>query len=213
MPLGVDLNSEPAFLESAVLSSVHYIQFGRCYTRSVRKSIRIVGVSLLIVSAMAWRVTAFQRGNSGTTSPPTEESLETSAAKFVKILKDKDINGLASEFSKNGVYLGVDSDKLPYKQAVKSLNEKSGVYHVFFETELVNGKRDPGAMVCLRDQLTEAKSIKVHVNIATEKGKIYGTVTISAVGNPIFGDQGDAFCDVVYARENGEWKITSVQYV
>ena len=45
----------------------------------------------------------------------------------------------------------------PYEQTVKSLNEKSGVYHVFFETELMNGKRDPGTDGLLRDQLIEAQ--------------------------------------------------------
>jgi hypothetical protein len=175
--------------------------------------LRIAGISLAITLTTAWCIGAIQRGNSAPTSSPTQESLESSAAKFTKILKDKDISGLAAELSRNGVYLGIDSGKFSYEQVVKSLSQKGEFYYVFFETRLFNGKRDPHRMRSLRDQLIEAKSIKVHANIATEKGKIYGRVTISAIANPIFGDSGDAFCDVVYTRENGEWKIMNVEYL
>jgi hypothetical protein len=179
----------------------------------VYKSLRVLALPLLTVLLTTWCVGATQRGDSVAASAPTQESLEASAAKFIKILRDKDVSGLASEFSRGGVYLGVDSTKQSYKTVVKSLTEKSGVYYVFFETELLNGKRDPGAVVSLRDHLIEAKSIKVHANIETEKGKIYGFVTIFAIGNPIFGDRGDDFCDVVYVREDNEWKIMNVEYL
>jgi hypothetical protein len=179
----------------------------------LRKSVRVLGLPSLIILASAWCIGAAQGGNSEAPPPPTQASLEAAAAKFTKILKDKDVTSLVLELSRNGVYLGVDSDKLPYKEAVKSLNEKGGIYYVFFETQLLNGKRDPQRMVSLRDQLMEAKSVKIHAAIASEKGKIYGDVTLLAVGNPAFGDRGDDFCSLVYVFEGGAWKIMNVEYL
>jgi hypothetical protein len=179
----------------------------------MRKSLGVLGLSFILVLSTAWRIGAVQRRNSATTSSPTQESLESSAAKFIKILREKDIAGLSSEFSRNGAYLGVDSVRFPYKEIVKSLNEKGEFYFDFFETRLFNGKRDPNRVPSLRDQLLEARLTRFHASLGSEKGKTYGNVTVIAVGNPVYGDRGDAICDLVYVRENGKWKITNIEYL
>lgn len=176
-------------------------------------TLRVLGLCLLIVLAGVWCIGAVQRGNSATTSSPTQESLESSAAKFIRILREKNVDGLSSEFSRNGAYLGVDSVRFPYKEIVKSLNEKGDFYYDFFETRLFDGKRDPNSVPSLRDQLLEAKFIRFHASLGSEKGKTYGSVTVIAVGNPVYGDHGEAICDLVYVRENGQWKITNAQYL
>jgi hypothetical protein len=179
----------------------------------MRKSLGVLGLSFILGLSAAWSVTAVHCGDSATTSSPMQESLESSAAKFIKILREKNVAGLLSEFSRNGAYLGVDSGRFPYKVIVKSLNEKGEFYFDFFETRLFDGKRDPNRVPSLRDQVLEAKVTRFHASLESEKGKTYGSVTIIVVGNPVYGNGGEAICDLVYVRENGEWKITNVQYL
>jgi hypothetical protein len=152
------------------------------------------------------------QGQPDSAKPTARKSLEIAVKQFVAALKDRDVEALIQQFSKNGVVFGIDSDPISFQLIRKQMRKGGPLYCSFFDTQCL--RQEPGfeKQFSLRDSLVNGKAHHWQLGINQQAQPTVGDVRLFVEGNPDRSKTGNEFCNLSYKFEHGAWKIREVVF-
>jgi hypothetical protein len=139
------------------------------------------------------------------------KDLEELQEHFLRAIKEKNAHLFLGFVSDDGIYLGVDSEKLPKKDVAREIRMRKGVYCLLFDSACLRAEtHDETCSYSYSEMLSDLDKLKISTSLGHYQNTPQAEITVSVrdyrcPSNP-------EMLNFIFNRERSGWRLVAIPY-